>query len=84
MKKRIISLACTLAIVFGCISGLIPFLSSAADASENQLLIEGSDIPLKLWYDEEAPKINEHASHPDFDGLEDDGWQQWSLPLGND
>ena len=83
MKKRIISLFCTFAILFGCISVLIPFISFADYSDENQILIEGSDIPLKLWYDEEAPMINENASHPDYDGLEDDGWQQWSLPIGN-
>ena len=72
---------CAMAILFTGFAWMLPVCCSAQD--ENSLLIEKNDIPLKLWYDEEAPRINENASHPDFDGLEDNGWQMWSLPIGN-
>lgn len=39
---------------------------------------------LKLWYDEPAPTGNEDMSK--WDGsknIADDGWEKWSLPLGN-
>ena len=81
MKKKIISLFCALSLVFTGFAWVIPTYASSANA--DNVTIPASDIPLKLWYDEEAPKINEGASHPDFDGKEDDGWQQWSLPIGN-
>jgi len=41
---------------------------------------------LKLWYDEEAPKIKEGNSMGWMTGgpmYNDDGWTKWSLPLGN-
>ena len=46
------------------------------------------NMPLKLWYDEEAPKIKEGnghgymSSHGD-QSINDDGWTNWSLPIGN-
>lgn len=44
--------------------------------------------PLKLWYDEEAPKIDECAPKGYMlswgeQGMNDDGWTNWSLPIGN-
>ena len=68
-------------LIFTSFAWMIPVHASVTD--ENSVIISESDIPLRLWYTEEAPKINENASHPDFDGREDDGWQQWSLPIGN-
>ena len=81
MKKKIISLLSALTLVFTSFAWMIPVHASTVD--EDSVIIPESEIPLKLWYESEAPKINEHASHPDFDGKEDDGWQQWSLPIGN-
>jgi len=81
MKKKIVSLLSILTLIFTSFAWMIPAHASVTD--ENSVVIQENDIPLKLWYDEEAPKINEHASHPDFNGFEDDGWQQWSLPIGN-
>ena len=81
MKRKIISLLSILTLIFTSFAWMIPVHASTYD--ENSVIISESDIPLKLWYTEEAPKINENASHPDYNGLEDDGWQQWSLPIGN-
>lgn len=38
--------------------------------------------PLKLFYDEEAPYGNETMSEGTANS-EDDGWERWSMPLGN-
>ncbi len=43
---------------------------------------------LKLWYDEEAPYGNEgisraYAATNEYNDIPDDGWEKWSLPLGN-
>ena len=81
MKKKIIGLFAMITLIFTSFAWMIPVHASVTD--ENSVIISESDIPLRLWYTEEAPKINENASHPDFDGREDDGWQQWSLPIGN-
>ena len=45
----------------------------------------GADAPLRLWYDEEAPKINEGDSIAEVNGTitTDEGWEKWSLPIGN-
>ncbi|MBP3309159.1 MAG: glycoside hydrolase family 95 protein, partial [Clostridia bacterium] len=83
MKKRVISFFCMLAVLLSCISGAVPFISIASDYDADSVVINGSELPLRLWYDEEAPELNENAANPDFDKLEDDGWQQWSLPIGN-
>ena len=43
---------------------------------------------LKLWYDKEAPYGNEdlsnaYAGASKYKDIPDDGWEKWSLPLGN-
>ena len=81
MKKKIISLLSIFTLIFTSFAWMIPVHASEYD--ENSVIIPESDVPLRLWYTSEAPKINENASHPDYNGLEDDGWQQWSLPIGN-
>lgn len=39
----------------------------------------------RLWYEKEAPFGNENASffHKNIRECSDDGWESWSLPLGN-
>ena len=49
----------------------------------NNLKVNPSEIPLKLWYDEEAPFINEGSEKASMMAGQDIGWQNWSLPLGN-
>ena len=43
------------------------------------------DAPMTLWYDEEAPYGQENTSFGDGGKPNDpnDGWERWSLPLGN-
>ena len=49
---------------------------------------EWGDTPLRIWYDEEAPKIKEgngvaYFWYDDKNYQNDDGWMYWSLPIGN-
>ena len=82
MKRKIIGLICLLALICTAFAWVIPTYASEA----NNVIIQKSNIPLKLWYSEEAPKINEFAGgYRDYEtsGADDDGWQQYSLPIGN-
>ena len=44
-----------------------------------------NNVPLRLWYDKEAPKINEGSpsAHTRLPYEPDIGWERWSLPIGN-
>lgn len=56
----------------------LPMTFVTATASPNQALKD-----LKLWYDEEAPYGNENVSSNVNGGDLTDGWEKWSLPIGN-
>ncbi len=47
------------------------------------LTVKSSNIPLKLWYDEQAPFDNECSPEASMMAGQDIGWQNWSLPIGN-
>ena len=80
MKKRVVSVFCMLSLLFSSVAGFIP--AYAAESTASAKLIEESDIPLRLHYDEEAPYGNEGTE--DTGGITvNDGWERWSLPLGN-
>lgn len=81
MKRKIIGLICLLALICTAFAWVIPSYAEEA----NNVIIKKSDFPLRLWYTSEAPKINEHSGYREFNaaGNEDDGWQQYSLPIGN-
>ena len=49
----------------------------------SKLTVSTGDTPLKIWYDEEAPFINEGSPEASMMAGQDIGWQNWSLPLGN-
>ena len=84
MKKRIVSLVCTFAILIGCLMGVVPFISSAESTDENSILIEGGEIPMKLWYNQEAPITDtENSAYANSSGGADKAWERWSLPIGN-
>ena len=58
------------------------FATGVASIPSQGKLIEESDPPLRLHYDEEAPYGNEGTA--DQSGItENDGWERWSLPIGN-
>ena len=82
MKKRIISLLCTLVLIFTSFAWMIPV--SANENDENATLISESDIPLLLKYDEETLFKNENSPAATMhDDKADIGWNNWSLPIGN-
>ena len=60
-------------------SGIVDNLAKGEDTA----LYE--DAPMTLWYDEEAPYGQENTSFGDGGKPNDpnDGWERWSLPLGN-
>ena len=49
----------------------------------SDLKVNPNVIPLKLWYDEQAPFINEGSAEASMMAGQDIGWQNWSMPLGN-
>ena len=61
MKKRIISLFCTVALIFTSFAWMLPTHVFGASDNENAVLISKSNIPLLLKYDEPAPFENENS-----------------------
>lgn len=49
----------------------------------SDLTVNTGKMPLKLWYDEQAPFINECSPEASMMAGQDIGWQNWSIPLGN-
>ena len=47
------------------------------------MTVNSANIPLKIWYDEAAPFINECSPEASMMQGQDIGWQNWSLPIGN-
>ncbi|MBQ9117087.1 MAG: glycoside hydrolase family 95 protein, partial [Clostridia bacterium] len=78
--KRIIGVICLISMLFSAVAPVAA--AGISDTVSGGSLIEASDIPLRLHYDEEAPYGNEGASSAT--GItEQDGWERWSLPIGN-
>ena len=53
MKKKLTSLFLVMSLLFGSIAGLLPVASFAAGNAEDYV-VDKADVPLKLYYDEEA------------------------------
>ena len=86
MKKRLLALLLVISMIVPVISamGLISFANEKRDAE----IISVPKKDLVLWYDEEAPYGNEkvstaYKSTNEYTDIPDDGWEKWSLPLGN-
>ena len=58
-------------------------ISDGGGVNMNDFKVNTNELPLKLWYDEEAPFINEGSEKATMMEGQDIGWQNWSLPLGN-
>ena len=92
MKKRAIALMLTLSLMLGTLASVIPVHTLAATSDAGHI-IEASDVPLRLYYDEEAS----HGVAAGYDEVDtyfgsgsdliakhpDDDWERWSIPLGN-
>ena len=86
MKKKLLALLLAVSIIVPIISatGLISFANEKKEAE----MINVQKKDLILWYDEEAPYGNENVSTAyksakNYTNIPDDGWEKWSLPLGN-
>ena len=78
--KRIVITAISLILLLSMIA-CTPKNQGGSQMSE--LKVNPSNIPLKLWYDEQAPFINECSEEASMMAGQDIGWQNWSMPLGN-
>ena len=86
MKKRILAFVLAISMIIPIVAstGLISFANEKKDAE----IISVPKKDLVLWYDEEAPYGNEDLSIAykganEYKDIADDGWEKWSLPLGN-
>lgn len=66
--RKVIGLICVMSILSIALFSALPFKAAA----DNSVIIEDSDIPLRLHYDEPATASTEDAA-----------WVNWSLPVGN-
>lgn len=82
LKRMVISALCIILLLsmVGCQWGKP---QNNGGVNMNDLKVNTNQIPLKLWYDEEAPFINEGSEKASMMAGQDIGWQNWSLPLGN-
>ena len=92
MNKKNLKLLFSILVLSGCGLSTIKTPSSSiissgiSSSSKLDEIIEEEKeegMPLRLWYDEEAPKINENSPECNMDWGADVGWQDWSLPIGN-
>ncbi len=49
----------------------------------SSLIVNSKNVPMQLWYDEQAPFDNECSPEASMMAGQDIGWQNWSLPIGN-
>ena len=84
MKKRIVSIICIFSMLFATCAGIIPVYAKTIDENVEGSIIEASNTPLRLWYDEPAPiTATEHSNKATGSSGSDIAWEQYSLPIGN-
>ena len=93
MKKKLTSLFLVMSLLFGSISGILPVLSFADTSDYESHIVAENDVPLKLWYDEEASHgvasgyddvdTSFGSGSSNIDNHPNDDWERWSIPLGN-
>ena len=84
MKKRIISILCIFSVLLVTFAGVFHAFAQSTAYSSSGGIIEGSETPLRLWYDEPAPiTATEHSDKATGSSGSDIGWEQYSLPIGN-
>ena len=81
MKKKLLSIL----FLFSMLVGIIAVALPASASTDGNTIIEKSDVPLKLWYDEATPLLaSEHKPTAPNGGSDvDEAWEKWSLPIGN-
>ena len=78
MKKRVVCVICMISLLLPILVQAVPTFALGSDS----VIIEEKDLPLRLHYDEEAMYANEDQP-TQYDKPYDDGWEKWSLPVGN-
>ena len=90
MKKRGIAAMLTLALLCGSVLGVMPAVSAASSGEGH--IIDPTDVPLRLYYDEEASHgvakfentSESYGSSSNWINANlDDDWERWSIPLGS-
>lgn len=90
MKKRGIAAILTLALLCGSFLGVMPAVSAASSGEGH--IIDPTDVPLRLYYDEEASHgvakfentSESYGSSSNWINANlDDDWERWSIPLGS-
>ncbi len=95
--KRIVAFFMCAMMLFTCSCGLFgnknPDGTNSPDGSNSggnndmsDYIVKDNDIPLKLWYDKEAPITgteNNPIGTTIYPTTADDSWEEWSLPIGN-
>ena len=94
MKSKILSAILSVTMIFGSISGVMPVIHAASyDVSDYK--ITENDIPLRLYYDEEAShgltgdinydEVDTYfgSGAPLINAHPNDDWERWSIPIGN-
>ena len=94
MKRKLLSALLLASLMLGCLSGVLSVAAAAAVRQDvSSYLVEESDIPLRLYYDEEAS----HGVSQGYDDVDtyfgsgaplieahpNDDWERWSIPIGN-
>lgn len=90
MKKtgtKILALLICTVMLFGNSCGLFKKNQNSVENTDmSDYIVKESDLPLKLWYDEEAPTLRteNNSTGTTFGSYTaDDSWEEWSLPIGN-
>lgn len=92
MKRKILSALLSVSLLLGSSSGVLA-MAQTEKQDVSAYSIEESDIPLRLYYDEEAS----HGVAQGYDDVDtyfgsgaslieahpNDDWERWSIPIGN-
>ena len=90
MKTKLLSALLSLTFIFGSVSGVMP-AASAMSYDTSAYEIEETNVPLRLYYDEEAS----HGVAAGYDDTDtyfgsgeslieahpNDDWERWSIPM---
>ena len=89
VAKRLIAASLALSTLFLSACSLFDGLKpdgTGGNGEMDEYIIRDNDIPLTLWYEEEAPTLNSENCPigPTIQPTRaDDSWEEWSLPIGN-
>ena len=94
MKVKLLSVLLLISLLLACSSGILSVAAATAVTEDvSPYIIDENDIPLRLYYDEEAS----HGVAQGYDDVDtyfgsgssliaahpNDDWERWSIPIGN-